>query len=583
MKIISNFNHIATEFYFRLKPITNREQDETIKRIAQEHVLDDTSEKTLVYLILNRANRLKSNHFVSQIRNAISTLDIIDVELLIEQIMKKICKDSLQIDINELLVPYLEKDIIEKLLGKSFEQVLKQDQFLFSDFVTTTSISQTQRARIALSIFFPGLIDSCINSFTYFNEGRVPAIPHEWGALLRIYQSFLMIPIAITYGLYQLLENGRKALTISIIIHGIALLALGFYLKMRPTPKILEFCRNLTLEYQMGILNSAIETDAIAQKMKVSLCPPQNDKPRHICLYGNTGDGKTEKLNALVKILPPGKQLILVNTAGVTKKFSDFSLEFDLLRKRIHGHEKDFIFVLDEIDAAAAHSGQSVKKYLQPILDPQSNGIAFIVITTKEGFSTYIKHDKEFKGRFKPIKIKPLSEIGNLRMLQEYALDSGSDVLIDDKYLRLIAHEINNPRNSYNYLKDLVITVRRTFDDYRSSIVRKQEMIVANMKGKYQLSGYISEEMQLGIEMQQKLLEHERKKEKRISKKIKLAKFLTNLNKEEKLKRIKIIQSKLPQSIKRFLFANYLSQLSLQMINRIELPKSIPIRVSVDR
>jgi ATP-dependent Clp protease ATP-binding subunit ClpC len=196
--------------------------------------------------------------------------------------------------------------------------------------------------------------------------------------------------------------------------------------KVKDSPTLYEFCRDLTDEAARHNLDPLIGRNEELQRVIQVLCRRSKNNP---LLVGEPGVGKTALVEGLAQRIVDGdvpyyltdKRLLALDISLVvagTKYRGQFEERMKAILKELVESPEVVIFV-DEIHtlvgAGSAEGSLDAANILKPALSRRE--IQCIGATTPGEYRKYIEKDRSLERRFQPIRITPPSEDDSIQIL----------------------------------------------------------------------------------------------------------------------------------------------------------------------
>lgn len=297
--------------------------------------------------------------------------------------------------------------------------------------------------------FIPNLLNIVLTIFHLFDTGKDPQTFWEIGAALGIIYKFVMIPAAVVLVVHCLVPGlglAAYAITAGIVIALIALIAV--YAKwLKPCPKQLAKCRNLTMEAAMGKLSPVV--GRVKEVDKIITTFISNKKCKHPILVGKSGVGKNEVVSALAQRIASGdvpdslkgKEVFQISSA-LLSDVGGFGDPIGTILQRLQGHEDQVLFFFDEIHTV--FKNESLRNYMKEFVDK----FHCIVATTPDEYEK-IHEDIAFGSRFEAVEVNPMEDLQVKEVL--YQLTSGLPTplhITESGYEAIICQEVKEKERS---------------------------------------------------------------------------------------------------------------------------------------
>ncbi len=316
----------------------------------------------------------------------------------------------------------------EKLSGYFEESKLRtmlqnEDKFndIMMDFSTkclpkVRSLSVTIPSKIAKTLqvvlrFFPNFMDTVLKAFSLIDVGKGPQTIWDFAAMLEIYYKMFMIPFAIflIVGFFIAIPLVAMGITALAVIALVVLISL--YLKFRPCPNQLSFCKNLTQEVKDGKTDPVIGRERLINEVIADLGGP-NDHGS-VILVGESGVGKSSLVRA-VAAKYPHKKIFAIDSTEVTGGYS-IQNALKMILIEIKGHEKEVVLFMDEFGDAATNSKANITGLIKPLVE--GGGIQMITIATADEYENKILQVEGMARRFRKIEVEATNESETIRIL----------------------------------------------------------------------------------------------------------------------------------------------------------------------
>lgn len=196
--------------------------------------------------------------------------------------------------------------------------------------------------------------------------------------------------------------------------------------KVKESPTLYEFCRDLTDEAARHNLDPLIGRDTEMERAIQVLCRRQKNNP---LLVGEPGVGKTALVEGLAQRIVDGevpyhltdKRILALDISLVvagTKYRGQFEERMKAILKELVESPEIIVFI-DEIHtlvgAGSAEGSLDAANILKPALSRRE--IQCIGATTPAEYRKYIEKDRSLERRFQPIRITPPSEDDSIQIL----------------------------------------------------------------------------------------------------------------------------------------------------------------------
>ena len=344
------------------------------------------------------------------------------------------------------------KEVIDALSKESLEEVtqstaartaIKIDCFASAQLSSLEDGLYTKFLRFfgyALN-FLPNLMNTLLSALQLFDTGKDPKTFWEISAALDILYKFVMIPGAVILVVHLLFPGiGIAAYAITGTIVLALIIAFTLYAKwLKPCPRHLEKCTNLTWEAKIGNLNSVVGRETEINALISSFTANRHSTVP--ILVGKSGVGKNEIVNALAQRIATenvpeelkGMSIFHLN-AGLFNDIGGFNDPLANMMQRIIGHEDKVIFFIDE--AHAAFSKEGLKDCLKNFFDKYH----CIAATTPDEYEK-IEEDPSLAGRLNKIDVSPIDTQKTRQILTQIIKDHPIPLNVAEEVLQECSKE----------------------------------------------------------------------------------------------------------------------------------------------